>query len=169
MPASPGSSTLKSSEPSSPERAFQDALTLLAARDYTAAKMREKLTRRGFEGVAAEEAVARLEIQGWLSDRRFAERFAEMAVAGGRFFGPRLRLEMRRRGVPVELIDEVLGRLRQERDEQDDLRGVMERRFPGFSFSAAGDREKRRVIAFLQRRGFGLGAIMTVLKVDEIE
>jgi regulatory protein len=141
---------------------------LLAARDYTTARMREKLVARGFDGAAVEAAVARLESEGWLDDRRFAGRFAEMAVADGRFFGPRLRLEMRRRGVPAELIDEVLGRLRQERDEQDDLHGVMERRFPGFSFAAASDREKRRVIAFLQRRGFGLGAIMKILKADEI-
>jgi len=130
--------------------------------------MREKLARRGLEEAAVEAAVARLEEQGWLDDRRFAERFAEMAVAGGRFFGPRLRLEMRRRGVPAGLVDEVLGRIRQERDEQDDLRSVMERKFPGFSFSAAGDREKRRVIAFLQRRGFGLSAIMKILKAEEI-
>jgi regulatory protein len=158
---------LKSSEPLSPERAFQDALKLLAARDYTTAKIREKLARRGFDEAAVEEAVVRLESRGWLSDRRFAERFAEMAVNGGRFFGPRLRLEMRRHGVPAELVEETLGRLRRERDEQDDLRGVLERRYPGFSFSAANDREKRRVIAFLQRRGFGLGAIMKILRVEE--
>ena len=157
---------MKNSEPLSPERAFQDALTLLVARDYTTAKMREKLAARGLDEAAVETAVVRLESEGWLSDRRFAERFAETAVAGGRFFGPRLRLEMRRNGVPAGVIDEVLGRLRQERDEQDDLRCVMERRFPGFSFLAASDRDKRRVIAFLQRRGFGLGAIMRALKVD---
>jgi len=160
---------LKSSEPSSPERAFQDALKLLAARDYTTAKMREKLARRGLDEAAVTAAVARLEGEGWLNDRRFAERFAETAMAGGRFFGPRLRLEMRRRGVPAGLIDEVLGRLHREHDEQDDLRSVMERRFPGFSFSAANDREKRRVIAFLQRRGFGLGTIMKTLKIEEID
>ena len=160
---------MKNSEPSSPERAFQDALTLLAARDYTAAKMREKLAARGFNEAAVETAVVRLEREGWLSDRRFAERFAETAVAGGRFFGPRLRLEMRRRGVPTGLVDEVLGRLRLERDEQDDLRYVMERRFPGFSFFSASDREKRRVIAFLKRRGFGLGMILKALKAEEFE
>ncbi|HTP64396.1 MAG TPA: regulatory protein RecX [Geobacteraceae bacterium] len=160
---------MKNSEPLSPERAFQDALTLLAARDYTTARMRQKLAARGFNEVAVEAAVVRLEREGWLSDRRFAERFAETAVAGGRFFGPRLRLEMRRRGVPAGLVDEVLGRLRLERDEQDDLRYVMERRFPGFSFFTASDREKRRVIAFLKRRGFGLGTIMKILKAEEFE
>jgi regulatory protein len=76
---------------------------------------------------------------------------------------------MRRRGVPAVLIDEIVGRLRLEHDEQDDLRCVMERRYSGFSFVAANDREKRRVVAFLQRRGFGLGAIMKVLKVEGIE
>jgi len=160
---------LKSSEPSSPEQAFQGALKLLAVRDYTTLKMREKLAARGFTEAAAEAAVARLEKEGWLSDRRFAERFAETAIACGRFFGRRLSLEMRRRGVPAELGDEVLRCLHQEHDEQDDLRLVMERRFPGFSFFAASDREKRRIIAFLQRRGFGLGAIMKALRLENIE
>ncbi|QEM69450.1 regulatory protein RecX [Geobacter sp. FeAm09] len=160
---------MKNSEPASPERAFQDGLKLLAARDYTTAKMRGKLARRGFDEGTVEGAVARLESQGWLNDRRFAERFAETAVNGGRFFGPRLRQELRRHGVPAELVEEALGRLRQERDEQDDLRSVMERRFPGFSFPAADDRERRRVVAFLQRRGFGLGAIMKILKAEVID
>lgn len=160
---------MKSSEPLSPERAFRDAVTLLAVRDYTTVKLREKLAARGFGEAAVETAVVRLEGEGLLSDRRFAEHFAEAAVAGGRFFGPRLRLEMRRRGVPAELADEVLGRLKLEHDEADDLRCVMERRFPGFSLVAASDREKRRVVAFLQRRGFGLGTIMNVLKAEGIE
>jgi len=154
----------RSTEPSSPERAWQYALRLLAARDYTSARLRKKLRDRLFSDADADAAIARLEAEQWLNDRRFAERFAESALAAGRFFGPRLRVELRRRGVPTELVDEVLGHALAEYDEGEELRVILDRRFPEFDATAAGDREKRRVVGFLQRRGFGLAAIFKAIK-----
>ncbi|HEX9078670.1 MAG TPA: regulatory protein RecX [Desulfuromonadaceae bacterium] len=154
----------RSSEPSSAEGAYRYAVRLLAARDYTSLKLQRKLLDREFSETDSESAVMRLLAEGWLNDRRFAERFAEAAQASGRFFGPRLRLEMRRRGIPAELINEVVGRIGGEHDEEEGLRSLLERRFPGFSFAAATDRERRRVIGFLQRRGFSSGAIRGVMR-----
>jgi regulatory protein len=154
----------RSTEPLSREKGFLYALRLLAARDYTRAGMLKKLVARGVGEADAEHTVDRLVTEGWLNDLRYAERFAEAAVSSGRFFGQRLRLEMRRRGIPVELVSEVVGRLREEHDEQDDLRSLLDRRYPDFSFDVTTDREKRRVIGFLQRRGFGFSAIMQALR-----
>jgi len=145
------------------DRAYQYALRLLTGRDYTALKLGRKLRAREFSEEDAEAVVMRLTAEGWLDDRRFAERFAESALSTGRFFGPRLRLEMRRRGVSAELVAEVMGRMQGEHDEGDELRSVLERRFPGFVFADASDREKRRVIAFLQRRGFSGSSIRDAL------
>ena len=158
---------LRSSEPSSPERAYLYALRILTARDYTAARMREKLRGRGFDDTDAEAALGRMVSEGWVDDRRFAERFAESALDSGRYYGPRLRQEMRRRGLPPELVSEVLGRVSLERDEAEEVRAIVERRFSGFSFSIASDREKGRTIGFLQRRGFSLSAILRVLRATE--
>jgi regulatory protein len=131
--------------------------------------MLRKLALRGASEEDAEGVVEKLATEGWLDDRRFAERFAEAAVASGRFFGPRLRLEMRRRGIPAELAGEVLERLNEGHDEQDDLRSLLERRFPSFRFSAAAERERRRVVNFLQRRGFGVSVIMQTLRAEDTE
>lgn len=155
---------MRSIEPLSLERAYQYALKLLAARDYTTLKLMEKLRARECPDAAAESVVTRLAMEGWINDRRFAERFAESALSTQRFFGPRLKLEMRRRGISADLIDEVLGRMRGEHDEGEGARSLLEKRFPGFSFSDAADREKRRVMAFLQRRGFGFSAIMKAMR-----
>jgi len=157
----------RSSEPSSPERAWQYALRLLAARDYTAARLKEKLRSREFSESDLNEAVARLEAENWISDRRYAERFAESALASGRYVGSRLRMELRRRGIHDDLVSDVIGRLAEEYDEGRELRAVLERRFPRFSYAAATDKDKRRVLGFLQRRGFGLSAIMRAMKEAE--
>ena len=154
----------RSSEPSSAEGAYRYAVRLLAARDYTTLKLKRKLLDRQFSEADTEGVVLRLLAEGWLNDRRFAERFAEEALTSGRFAGPRLRLEMRRRGIPAELITEVVGQMRDEHDEDEGLRSLFERRFPGFSFATATDREKRRVLGFLQRRGFSIGAIRGVMR-----
>jgi regulatory protein len=131
------------------------------------ARLREKLCGRGFDDADVEAALGRMVSEGWLDDRRFAERFAESALASGRYYGPRLRQEMRRRGLQPELVSEVLGRVLGECDEAGEVRVVVERRFSGFSFSTASDREKRRAIGFLQRRGFSLSAILRVLRATE--
>ena len=151
-------------EPSSRERAYQSALRLLNARDYTVARLREKLHDRGFDEAHVEAALGQLVSEGWLNDLRFAERFAESALNSGRYFGPRLRLEMRRRGLPAELVSEVLGRILEEHDEAEEVRAIIERRFSGFSFSCASDKEKRRAVGFLQRKGFSLSTIMNALR-----
>jgi regulatory protein len=158
---------LKNSDPSTPERAYQYALRLLTARDYTEARLREKLRGREFEEAHVEAALGRMVAEGWVDDRRFAERFVESALAAGRYYGPRLRQEMRRRGLLPDLVSEVLGRVLAERDEAEEVRAIVERRFSGFSFAAASDKEKRRAVGFLQRRGFGFTAIMSALRAKE--
>ena len=129
--------------------------------------MKEKLRSREFTEADLNEAVSRLEAESWISDRRYAERFAEAALASGRFVGTRLKMEMRRRGIPDELVGEVIGRLAEEYDESQDVQSVLERRFPLFSYAGADDKVKRRVIGFLQRRGYRFSAIMQAMKATD--
>lgn len=155
----------KNTEPSSPQQVYLYALRLLTARDYTEARLREKLRAREYEDAHIEAVVGRLISEGWVNDRRFAERFAESALASARYFGQRLRQEMRRRGIPQEIVSEVLGRVLEDHDEAEEIRLILERRFSAFSFSTANDKEKRRVTGFLQRRGFGFSAIMRTMRI----
>lgn len=157
----------RNTEPQTAESAYQCALRLLAVRDYSVAKLQGKLLGRGVCDQDAEAVLARLQQEGWLNDRRYAERFAESALSSGRFYGLRLRMEMRRRGFGAGLADEVLGALEGHFDEAAEVRDIVCHRYPGFVFSSAPERDKRRIIGYLQRRGFGLSAIMKVLKALE--
>lgn len=157
----------KNTEPLTPDQAYLYALRLLTGRDYTVARISQKLALREVAGQDLEEVIIRLQREGWLDDVRYAERFAESALSSGRYYGARLRMEMRRRGFLPEVISVVLTPLLAESDEISEVRSAAERRYPGFSYSVACDRDKRRVIGFLQRRGFGFSAIMQALRAVE--
>jgi regulatory protein len=157
----------RNSEALSPDRAYQYVLRLLTGRDYSVARVRAKLAAREVAEGDLDAVVLRLQQEGWLDDRRYAERFAESALSSGRYYGSRLRLEMRRRGLTPDIVNEIIAPLLAESDEISEARSVAERRYPGFSYLAASDRDKRRVVGFLQRRGFGFSAIMRALKAEE--
>ncbi len=150
------------------ESAYQYALRILTGRDYSVAKMREKFFARNLSESDVEAALLRLQREGWLDDRRYAERFAELALANNRYYGQRLRQEMRRRGLDAALVDEVLELLNECLDEGSEIKVVLDRRYPEFRFSAATDRDKQRVIGYLQRRGFGFSKIIKTLKVHNL-
>lgn len=157
----------RNTEPLSSGQVYQYALRLLTGRDYSVAGIRRKLAARDVAEDDLETVIHRLQREGWLDDRRYAERFAASALSSGRYYGVRLRLEMRRRGFAPDVVNETLEPLLAESDEMSEVRSVTERRYPGFSYSAANDRDKRRVVGFLQRRGFGFSAIMRALRAEE--
>jgi regulatory protein len=157
---------LKNTEPLPPEKIYPYALRLLTGRDYTVAALAKKLALRQIAGPEIDTTILRLQREGWLDDRRYAARFAESALASGRYYGTRLRMEMRRRGFSANVVHEILAPLLAESDELSEIRSAAERRSPGFSYSAAHDRDRRRMVGFLQRRGFGFSAIMRALRAD---
>ncbi len=158
---------MKSTEQLAPDKLYLYALRLLTGRDYTVAKIRQKLALRQTSGQETDTVISRLQQEGWLDDRRFAARFAESALASGRYYGVRLRLEMRRRGFAADVVEEILAPLLAENDELSEVRSTAERHSPGFSYPAASDRDRRRMVGFLQRRGFGFSAIMRALRTEE--
>jgi len=157
----------KSSEPDAGKRALACALRILTRRDCSTAELARKLRDRGIADPLVGEVVARLQGAGYLDDRRFARAWAESAVENGRGYGPRLRLELARRGVPAEIVAEVLAVVAVEHDEEATLAALLARKFAGFKPAAASDREKRRVLHYLQRRGFSSSAIFQAFRLTE--
>jgi regulatory protein len=140
--------------------AYQLALRLLGRRDHSVAELARKLAQRGYPPAEVSEAVTRLTAIGYLDDQRFAATFAAAAVRSGRGYGPRLKLELARRGVPAEIVTATLTALAAEQSEGELLATLVARRFAAFSPAVADDRERRRVYGYLQRRGFSLAAII---------
>lgn len=149
------------------KQALARALRALARRDHSVAELARKLRVAGTPEPLVQDTVGRLEEAGYLDDRRFARQWADFAVRSGRGYGVRLRLELQRRGVAAEIIAEVLAELSAEYDEAETLAALLARKFTGFSLTTASDREKRRVMQYLQRRGFSPAAIMQAFRAAE--
>ena len=149
--------------------AFDCALRVLALRDHSEAELRRKLKQKGYDDEEAEGSMTRLRELGYLDDARFARVFAESSIRNGRGYGARLKMELARRGVAAATVGEALAGLSEEFgdafSEAEILSRTMERRFSGFDPASATEKERRRVIAYLQRKGFSLSAILARLKI----
>jgi regulatory protein len=146
------------------KRAFIYALRTLTRRDHSEAELRRKLTGREFSAAVVEETIGRLKESRYLDDRRFALNWAESAVRNGRGYGYRIRFELSRRGIAEELAAEVMAHLDAEYGETETLKALVLKRFPGFDPLSADDRQKRRIIGYLQRRGFSMTAVFQVMR-----
>jgi regulatory protein len=141
---------------------------VLALRDHSEAELRRKLKLKGYDEEGIEGSVARLTELGYLDDARFARGFAESSIRNGRGYGARIKLELARRGVAPALVQETLAELAQEFGEDEVLARTVERRLSGFDPASATDKEKRKVVAYLQRKGFSLCAILAKLRIHSI-
>lgn len=146
------------------EKALACAMRALARRDHSVAELERKLRGKDVSAGVTAEVIARLKHAGYLDDRRFAQRWAEAAVRNGRGYGPRLRFELIRRGVSRELAAEVVGDIAGSYEEEETLAALVAKKFAQFDPLAASDREKNRVIAYLQRRGFSIAAILRIFR-----
>ncbi len=159
--------SLRSTERDEGKEAMAFALRMLARRDATAAELARRLSDKGIEASLVDETIARLRGTGYLDDRRFARQWAESAIRNGRGFGPRLRLDLARRGVPGDIVAEVLAGISEEYDEMETLAALLAKKFTDFAPGSATDREKRRVMQYLQRRGFSVAAIFQTFRMSQ--
>jgi len=141
----------------------EDALRLLARREYSRAELVSRLSAKGHAADAIAECLDALAEQGLQSDARFTESFLRSRIMRGQ--GPmKIRQELSQRGIERELIRTVFAQA------QGDAQGgadwftlaceTLARRFSG-----PGDtpRERARRERFLVGRGFGFDQVRHAL------
>jgi len=142
---------------------------MLARRGHSEAELRQKLAAKGFSSGAIDEIVRRLTGLGYLDDARFAQQWAESAVRNCKGYGTRLRLELQRRGIAVEIIERVLAEIATDHAEPAMVKALLAWKFADFAFHQATPREQRRVLQYLQRRGFSTAVIFQIFNGTERE
>ena len=146
------------------QKAKDAAYNYLSYRARSIKEVRDKLVQKEFAEEIVEQVVADLQRQKLLDDREFARRFVEARL--GRANGSRkLAMELRRKGVESEIVDETVAEFADTLDSEERaiaLLGKQAWRYRGLER----DKAKRRMLGFLARRGYD--AQMARSAVDKV-
>lgn len=137
------------------EAAERAALRALARRAHARLDLRQRLVRRQHPPAAVEAALDRLVLRGLLDDRRFAEQYAALRATRGK--GPtRLLRDLQAQGVERGTAEQAVRRALEEEgiDPGVEARAVAAKRARQLAGLPLAVR-KRRLLAFLVRRGYG--------------
>jgi len=130
------------------------ALRYLSYRPRSEFELRQRLSQRGFDGESIEAVLERLREQGLVDDTSFAQFWRDNRQS----FSPRsqrlTRLELKRKGVAEEIIDQVSSVVRDEESAYQAALGRA-RRLSVSDYQSF----RRRLGEYLRRRGFSYGVI----------
>lgn len=142
------------------EKARRYAFLLLKYRLRSTKELGERLARKKFPADIAGQVIKSLEEKGFLDDNAFAR--AWIASRGQKFGGRRITQELRQKGIAPDLVTEGLRELKERCPEEETIRrlaGAKLRKSTGLHPQTA----KRRIYAYLLRRGFSPDAVIDTL------
>ena len=142
------------------QQVFRYACQLLVRRNYSRAELLGKFKTKFISDESIFEKVfTKLKKMRLQSDEIFAETFVRSRENWG---ARRISIELKKRGIADELIETFLP---SEVSEIENARSVLVRKMRGKKIPTEYSK-KRKLAAFLARRGFSLDAIRKVLKLD---
>ena len=140
------------------KQVFDYACWLLARRSYSQAELLTKFRTRFIPNEEIFSTVLRkLENLGFQSDEGFTEDFVRSHAGWG---SRRLVIELKRRGIDIELINKFLPN---DSAELERCRSILKLKLKGGSLPED-YKDRQKLAAFLARRGFDLGMIKDTLK-----
>ena len=142
---------------------YDRALNLLALRARSSRELSRRLKEKGASAECIEQVITKLRDAGLVDDADFARQVARSKVSGGAS-KRRVQQELFKRGVERDVADEAVSEVLA--DENVDMVAVAERvarkRLPSLA-SADPQSRRRRLYAFLARRGHDSETIRTVM------
>jgi regulatory protein len=141
------------------EGAYQYAILVLSYRPRSVVELRQKMEAKGYSEAVMDRVIERMTQSGLLNDAQFAQSWVENRSA----FHPRSRraltMELHRKGVTDEVIDQTLGETGNEEEMAYQAAQRQARKLAGlerFEF-------RNKLGAFLGRRGFSYDTISPVI------
>jgi regulatory protein len=148
------------------KKAAQKAMNLLLRQDRTKKELTERLYRAGFSEEASAYALEYVESFGYIDDRRYAENYLIFHKAEQS--AKELRFKMIKKGVPPEILSEVLFEYTKN-DEETALRAKLEKKLRGRRLSDMDFAEKNKIIAYLTRKGFSFTNVTKIMREIETQ
>ena len=149
-----------------PPTAYNYALNLLAARPYASRALHRKLIQKKYSAADADDVIRRLLDNGLLNDERFAEQYARSKMLSTGASKRRLTQDLYRKGIKGDVATAAIANV-VEQDEIDPA-AVIER-VARKKLAQLGNLEpvvlRRRLFAFLARRGYDVDEIKRVVSL----
>ena len=144
--------------------AYNYALNLLAARPYATRALHRKLIQKDYSAADAEEAIRRLVDNGLLNDEKYAEEYARSKMLSTGASKRRLTQDLYRKGIKGDVATTAIANV--IAGEEIDTAAVIEA-VARKKLAQLGDLEplviRRRLFAFLARRGYDIDEIKSVV------
>ncbi|MFI6863570.1 recombination regulator RecX [Streptomyces sp. NPDC050421] len=160
---SPSSSRAEKGEPRDPvEQARNICLRLLTGTPRTRKQLADALRKREIPDEAAEEVLSRFVDVGLIDDAAFADAWVESRHHGRGLARRALVRELRTKGVDAAVIDEAVGQLDSEQEEET-ARELVARKLRS-TRGLERDKRLRRLAGMLARKGYGEGMALRVVR-----
>jgi regulatory protein len=144
--------------------AYNYALSLLAARPYSTRALQQKLIQREYSTADADDAIRRLVDNRLLNDAKYAEQYARSKMLSAGVSKRRLSQDLYRKGIKGDVAAAAIANV-VEQEEIDPAAAI--ERVARKKLAQLADLEpvvlRRRLFAFLARRGYDLDEIKAVV------
>jgi regulatory protein len=144
--------------------AYTTALTMLAAREMSAAQLRQRLARRRFQPTDIDEVIHRLSSDRSLDDGRVARAAARLEATVRHRGRLRVLQRVRQMGIDEETAQAAVNDVFRELDESVLLERAIERRLKGRDVDGLDRRGLARLMRGLVAQGFAPDAIRQQLR-----
>lgn len=144
------------------ERARAICLRLLTGTPRTRKQLADALKKREIPDEAAEEVLSRFEEVGLINDAAFADAWVESRHHGRGLARRALARELRTKGVDSAVVDEAVGQLDSDQEEET-ARELVARRLRS-TRGLDRDRRIRRLAGMLARKGYPEGMALRVVR-----
>lgn len=148
-----------------PKRAKLRCMNLLQSKDYTHRQLEDKLKQGDYPKEIIDEAIAYVESYGYVDDEKYVRNFIE--YNSDKKSRIRIENDLMRKGIRRELIGKVFDELQESGTEIDEItmiQNLLNKK--NYNSQSATDEERRKMYAFLSRKGFRSDVIGRALLLD---
>ncbi|WP_239616924.1 regulatory protein RecX [Cohnella mopanensis] len=143
------------------EDAYRSALMMLEFKARTTVELSRALKRKGYVPEVVVACLERLKAMRMVDDTAYAKRFTEQRAVGQRKGRMLIRQELMQRGVGREDVDQAIGEL-DGQVEQEAALALARKRWPS---TKGNDRERKmKLMGVLLRRGFPSGVVRSAVQ-----
>lgn len=134
---------------------------MLNIRPRSEQEIRERLRQKHLSDSDVNRTVHYFTELDLINDRQFARQWISSRLR--KPFGPRrIRIELNRKGISGHIVDTELAQILPDYPEEDSIKALINARADRYPDTDP-QKRKRRLVEYLQRRGFSLAAIMKAL------